>query len=83
MRPGRRPVGAAGLKQEADRRAAAVKVGSEVTTVSAEHLHSQMAGFKEKLEDCARKHKRAINKDPEFRSRFQQMTSSIGVGLLL
>jgi ESCRT-II complex subunit VPS22 len=79
MRPGRRPVGAAGLKQDAERRANAVKVGSELVVVSVEHLQKQMAVFKDKLEEFARKHKKDINKNPEFRSKFQAMTTSIGV----
>jgi ESCRT-II complex subunit VPS22 len=35
--------------------------------------------FKEKLEDFARKHKAEIIKNPEFRSQFNAMCSSVGV----
>lgn len=57
---------------------AAQKVGTELAVVSMEHLEKQMVVFKERLEEFARKHKRDINRDPEFRARFQAMTASIG-----
>lgn len=47
--------------------------------MSMDHLTRQMAVFKERLEEFAVKHKSQINKNPEFRSKFQSMTASIGV----
>ena len=75
---GRRAVGAAGLMKAHQTRAAAEKVGAQVVGDDMKHLEEQMALFKSSLEEFARKHKAAINKDPEFRRQFQQMTSSIG-----
>lgn len=42
-------------------------------------MAEQLSSFKQNLEMFARKHKKEINRDPEFRRHFQQMCASIGV----
>ena len=79
---GRRAVGAAGLAKKFQDRAAVDKVAAQVVGDEMKHLEEQMTRFKSSLEEFARKHKDAINRDPEFRRQFQQMTTSIGPGLL-
>lgn len=74
----RRAVGAAGLMRHQEARAAVAAVAARVVDNEVKHLEEQMALFKTSLEEFARKHKAAINKDPEFRRQFQQMTASIG-----
>ena len=42
-------------------------------------MEKQLAVFKENLEDFAKKHRKGINKDPEFRKNFVDMCAKIGV----
>lgn len=53
--------------------------GAELNAANLEHFQTQMAAFKTKLEAFAEKHKKQINKDPEFRNKFQNMCSKVGV----
>jgi EAP30/Vps36 family len=42
-------------------------------------MKEQVQVFQDNLEEFARKHKRDINKNPEFRKHFHEMCTSIGV----
>ena len=42
-------------------------------------IEEQLKTFKQKLEEFAKKYKNEIGKQPEFRQRFHEMCSSIGV----
>ncbi len=54
------------------------KTGEIVQQAKLETVQKQMAIFKEKLEEFARKHRKEINDVPEFRAKFHQMCQSIG-----
>lgn len=58
-------------------------VGSRLASEKAEHVEKQVATFRAKLEEFARKHRKAINRDPEFRRQFQIMCARIGVDPLV
>jgi ESCRT-II complex subunit VPS22 len=68
---GRRQVGADGDKIE--------QAAQLLQNTKMGHIEQQLTGFKAHLEDFARKHKKAINKDPVFRRQFQTMCSAVGV----
>jgi len=75
----RRKVGAGrAIKSRQDKQAYQDR-GQEITEANTDHMQKQMKLFKEKLEEFAVKHKSQINKDPEFRSKFQKMCAKIGV----
>lgn len=58
-------------------------VGSELASAKAEHVEKQVGVFRAKLEEFARKHRKGINRDPEFRRQFQIMCKRIGVDPLV
>mmetsp|Transcript_234 Transcript_234/g.456 ORF Transcript_234/g.456 Transcript_234/m.456 type:complete len:246 (-) Transcript_234:2249-2986(-) len=75
----RRRVGVGGaLKAKRERQAFQDK-GAQLTESNLDYMQEQMKQFKKGLEDFAVKHKKQINKDPEFRSKFQAMCTKIGV----
>lgn len=59
------------------------EMGREMKAETASHISEHMATFKDRLEDFARKHKSAINRDPIFRHQFSKMTSAVGVDPLM
>lgn len=79
MRRGRHGVGIGALKKRQEQRERAKAAGEVLAGEEMKHMEAQVVVFKSALEDFARKHKGEINRDPEFRRHFQQMTSSIGV----
>lgn len=79
----RRGVGVGAIKRRAAERAKFEAVGGEMAAAQAEHVEQQVAAFRTHLEAFALKHKRAINRDPEFRQQFQKMCASIGVDPLV
>jgi ESCRT-II complex subunit VPS22 len=75
----RRGVGLGAIQQRQKEKAAAEAVGSQLAENRAKHVEEQLSAFKTHLETFARKHRKEINKDPEFRRAFAKMTKSIGV----
>lgn len=75
----RRGVGLGAIQQRQQQKAAAEAVGSQLAENRAKHIEEQLGAFKTHLETFARKHRKEINKDPEFRRAFAKMTKSIGV----
>ena len=55
------------------------KIGEELQNVQKEAVEEQVKMFKEKLELFAKKYKKEIGQQAEFRQRFHQMCSAIGV----
>jgi ESCRT-II complex subunit VPS22 len=53
--------------------------GADVEGVRMAQMQERLKFFRESLEEFARKHKKDINKNPEFRHRFSQMCVKIGV----
>lgn len=53
--------------------------GSKLALERGKHVTEQLQTFKQQLERFASKYRTEINKDPEFRRAFAQMTKSIGV----
>ncbi|KAI9142722.1 EAP30/Vps36 family-domain-containing protein [Paraphysoderma sedebokerense] len=75
----RRNIGVAGLHRQVQAKAQFKEVGNKLATEQLEQLKSQLAKFKELLQEFAIKHKKDIKRDPQFRLRFQQMCNNIGV----
>jgi len=75
----RRGVGISRGIRKAKAKAAYEDKGRELTSAQTEHVGKQLETFKSQLERFAAKHKKAINKDPEFRRQFQTMCAKIGV----
>ncbi|GBG34830.1 Vacuolar-sorting protein SNF8 [Hondaea fermentalgiana] len=75
----RRNVGVARAVRARKERDAYQGKGAELNRANLEHFQTQMAAFKRELENFAVKHKKQINKDPEFRNKFQNMCSKVGV----
>ncbi|OQR70312.1 vacuolar-sorting protein SNF8-like [Tropilaelaps mercedesae] len=53
--------------------------GDQLAAIELQQLDQQVESFKRKLEEFAAKHAKAIQKDPEFRQKFQEMCANIGV----
>jgi ESCRT-II complex subunit VPS22 len=75
----RRGVGVGAIHQRLKEKAAAEVKGTELTAERIKHVEEQLSSFRLHLEEFASKHRAEINKDPEFRRAFAQMTKSIGV----
>eukprot|EP01112_Ceratiomyxa_fruticulosa_P019280 TRINITY_DN6290_c0_g1_i2.p1 TRINITY_DN6290_c0_g1~~TRINITY_DN6290_c0_g1_i2.p1 ORF type:complete len:252 (-),score=45.11 TRINITY_DN6290_c0_g1_i2:17-772(-) len=55
------------------------QVGSDIAAEQIKLMNEQLLIFKDNLEEFAKKYKKDINKDPEFRKYFQDMCQKIGV----
>ncbi|KAL0477241.1 vacuolar protein sorting protein VPS22 [Acrasis kona] len=75
----RRPVGLGGLQAAKKRDEKFKEKGANVEGLRMAQMQERLKFFRESLEDFAQKHKKDINKDPEFRHRFSQMCMKIGV----
>lgn len=75
----RRGMGRRGLKKMKEKAERAQQIGDKLEGERVEYLATQMTTFKEKLEEFAKKHKKEINSDPQFRHYFHQMCTDIGV----
>ncbi|KAJ3281632.1 ESCRT-II subunit protein snf8 [Borealophlyctis nickersoniae] len=75
----RRRVGIHGLQQQARHNEEFQKIGEALAAQQLEQLRSQLGVFKANLEEFARKYRKDIKRDPEFRKHFQLMCSNIGV----
>ncbi|KAJ3049438.1 ESCRT-II subunit protein snf8 [Rhizophlyctis rosea] len=75
----RRRAGIHGLQQQARHQEEFQKAGEALAAQQLEQLKNQLELFKTNLEDFARKYRKDIKRDPEFRKHFQRMCSNIGV----
>ena len=71
--------GIAGIKAKQARQQAAKQLGAKIETEQLSEMTSQLAEFKESLEEFAVKHKKEINQNPVFRNQFLKMCQQIGV----
>lgn len=53
--------------------------GSEIHQAELSQMKDQMEKFHTNLEEFAKKYKKDINRNPEFRKHFQDMCTKIGV----
>ena len=53
--------------------------GGEIHDAELSQMKEQLEKFHSNLEDFAKKHKKDINRNPEFRKHFQDMCTKIGV----
>jgi len=75
----RRNVGVGRAMRAQQERQAFQEKGAALTEANMAHMQEQLAIFRRNLEVFAEKHKRQINRDPEFRDKFQRMCAKIGV----
>jgi len=71
--------GVAGLQAAQAARATARDAGEHLQEQTRKQMTDKCSVFKDKLEQFARKHKNEIIKNPDFRSKFNTMCSSVGV----
>jgi len=74
-----RKVGIQGLNRQLQTQKQYQAVGQTIASEQMKQMQAQLAIFKQNLEEFAKKHKKDINKNPEFRKYFQDMCSKIGV----
>eukprot|EP01027_Heterolobosea_sp_BB2_P015482 GEZU01022139.1.p1 GENE.GEZU01022139.1~~GEZU01022139.1.p1 ORF type:complete len:190 (-),score=45.75 GEZU01022139.1:181-750(-) len=75
----RRGVGIQGIQKQKIALEQYKEKGGDIQNLQIAQLNERLQFFKENLEEFARKHKKEINKDPEFRHQFQVMCNKIGV----
>eukprot|EP00026_Physarum_polycephalum_P015760 Phypoly_transcript_16524.p1 GENE.Phypoly_transcript_16524~~Phypoly_transcript_16524.p1 ORF type:complete len:259 (-),score=38.29 Phypoly_transcript_16524:84-821(-) len=75
----RRKVGIQGIQRQKQTEKQYQAVGQEIEADQIKEMTAQLAVFKQNLEEFAKKYRKDINKDPEFRKYFQEMCSKIGV----
>jgi len=75
----RGPIGVAGLQKKNQSQQSYRDKGSEIQSASLEQLKEVLPRFKANLEEFAKKYKKEINANPEFRKYFSEMCSKIGV----
>eukprot|EP00475_Leptophrys_vorax_P045364 TRINITY_DN9389_c0_g1_i1.p1 TRINITY_DN9389_c0_g1~~TRINITY_DN9389_c0_g1_i1.p1 ORF type:complete len:252 (-),score=87.48 TRINITY_DN9389_c0_g1_i1:71-826(-) len=78
-RMGRHGAGISAAKKKQAAQAKFKDKGKEIEATEMEHISKQMTVFKENLEAFAQKHKKEINKNPQFRAQFQRMCTKVGV----
>lgn len=75
----RRGIGIGAIHRQQQTEAKYKEMSETIAKQQLEKLSQQMEVFRNKLQDFAIKHKKAIKKDPEFRRSFQKMCANIGV----
>ncbi|KAL9641755.1 hypothetical protein ABK040_015738 [Willaertia magna] len=75
----RRGVGIGAIHANQLRQQKLKEKGEEVNNLQMSQMKERLDIFRQSLEEFAKKHKKDINKNPEFRHQFQQMCSKIGV----
>jgi len=75
----RRGPGLAGLDKKKTQQKQFTVKGSEVKEAEISQMKDQLVTFKTNLEEFAKKYKKDINKNPEFRKHFGDMCNKIGV----
>jgi len=75
----RRGPGISGLQNRAKAQQTFDTKGTEVKTAELSQMKTQMEVFQTNLEAFAKKYKKEINKNPEFRRHFADMCTKIGV----
>ncbi|KAH7914804.1 EAP30/Vps36 family-domain-containing protein [Hygrophoropsis aurantiaca] len=72
-------VGLAAFDRQKESQRSFAELSSELSKAQVDHLQSQLTQFRTALSHFATTHRDAIKSDPDFRHKFQQMCSSIGV----
>lgn len=75
----RRGVGIKGLQERQAKAENFRSKGVELESLQMQMLQERLAFFKQNLEEFASKHRKDINKDPEFRQQFTVLCQKIGV----
>ncbi|XP_018495781.1 vacuolar-sorting protein SNF8 [Galendromus occidentalis] len=75
----RRRVGVAAVQKSRQAEEMFRQKKDELAALELHQLDQQLDSFKQKLEEFASKHKKDIQKDPDFRRKFQEMCANIGV----
>ncbi|KAL0235344.1 hypothetical protein GEMRC1_001926 [Eukaryota sp. GEM-RC1] len=75
----RRGPGIAAIKRQQQFQQRAKALGDELTAQKLQEFKQNYDNFQQKLHDFARKHRKRINSDPQFRYRFWQMCSELNV----
>jgi ESCRT-II complex subunit VPS22 len=75
----RRRAGIHGLKGKQGAAAKFKAIGKEIEAEQLDHVKAAMDVFKENLEKFAAKHKKDINRSPQFRAQFALMCQKVGV----
>eukprot|EP01116_Phalansterium_solitarium_P007545 TRINITY_DN20286_c0_g1_i1.p2 TRINITY_DN20286_c0_g1~~TRINITY_DN20286_c0_g1_i1.p2 ORF type:complete len:248 (-),score=64.20 TRINITY_DN20286_c0_g1_i1:32-775(-) len=75
----RRGPGISGIQRKTDTQALFQQKGAEVAEAELAQIKEHMQVFRANLEEFARKYKKDINKNAEFRKHFQDMCARIGV----
>ncbi|MES1910103.1 MAG: hypothetical protein MHM6MM_002760 [Cercozoa sp. M6MM] len=75
----RRRAGIGGLQQQRRQRQAFREKGAELAEADAKHIEKALESFRDGLEKFALKHRKKINKNPQFRAQFNEMCHKIGV----
>jgi len=75
----RRGPGISGIQKQQLTNTVMKSKGSEIQQAEMSQMKEQMELFHANLEDFAKKYKKDINKNPEFRKHFQDMCTKIGV----
>lgn len=75
----RRGPGIQGIQRNALAKGSYRQAGTKIQASDLDTVKQQMAVFHEALEDFAKKHRKDINRNPEFRKHFQDMCVRIGV----
>lgn len=75
----RRGVGVGRVQRQRQERQKFDAVSETLASDKTQHIAQQLDLFKTNLEAFAQKHKKEINKNPEFRRQFQRMCAQIGV----
>ena len=75
----RRGVGIGAIQANQLRQQKFKEKGEDVSNMQMSQMKERLDIFRQSLEEFAKKHKKEINKNAEFRHQFQQMCSKIGV----
>jgi len=75
----RRGVGVGAINKKKLEQAKLTQKGNEIADLQIQQVSSQLEQFQKSLEEFATKYKSEIKRNPEFRARFQEMCSKIGV----
>jgi ESCRT-II complex subunit VPS22 len=75
----RRGPGISGIQRAQQAQIAMKSKGSEIHQAELSQMKDQMEKFHTNLEEFAKKYKKDINRNPEFRKHFQDMCTKIGV----
>lgn len=78
-RLGRRGAGISALHKKKEAKNLFESKAEEIESEQFEYISKALSSFKANLETFAQKHKKEINRNPQFRAQFQRMCSRVGV----